>query len=51
MMPMGAGAGQGGDAEHKGRVRLTGDQEELFGKPDKASAPVIGVDDEKPKKA
>lgn len=53
MMPMGAmgaGGGQGGDTEHKGRVRLAGDQEELFGKPGKASAPVIGADDEKLKK-
>lgn len=50
MMPMGAG-GQGGDSEHKGRVRLAGDQEELFGKPDKASSPVIGVDDGPKKKS
>lgn len=50
MMPMGAGGGQGGDSEHKGRVRLSGDQEELFGKPGKASASVIGLDDEKTKK-
>jgi hypothetical protein len=50
MMPMGAGGGQGGDSEHKGRMKLAGDQEELFGKPGKASAPVIGAEDEKPKK-
>lgn len=50
MMPMGAGGGQGGDSEHKGRVRLSGDQEELFGKPGKASAPVIGAEDERPAK-
>jgi uncharacterized protein YukE len=50
MMPMGAAGGQGGDSEHKGRLKLAGDQEELFGKPGQASAPVIGAEDEKPKR-
>lgn len=47
MMPMGmgAGGGQGGDAEHKSRSRVVGNPQDIFGKPEKASAPVIGDDD------
>jgi uncharacterized protein YukE len=44
MMPMGA-QGQGGDEEHKSRSRVVGDPADIFGKPAKASAPVIGDDD------
>jgi uncharacterized protein YukE len=48
MMPMapmmGMGQGQGG-GEHKSRTRVVSDPLELFGKPEKASAPVIGDDD------
>ncbi len=44
MMPMGQGGG--GDEDHKSRSRLVGDPAEIFGKPDKASAPVIGDDDD-----
>jgi hypothetical protein len=42
---MGAG-GQGGDGDHKSRSRLVGDPLDIFGKPEKASAPVIGDDDD-----
>ena len=52
MMPMapmmgGAGAGQGGggDSEHKSRSRVVGNPQDIFGKPAKASTPVIGADD------
>jgi hypothetical protein len=48
MMPMGAmgGAqGQGGDNEHKNRSRVKGNPVDIFGKPEKASTPVIGADD------
>ena len=44
MMGMG-GQGQGGDAEHKSRSRVVGNPQDIFGKPEKASAPVIGADD------
>ena len=43
MMGMGMGQGQGGD--HKSRTRIVGDPQDIFGKPEKASAPVIGDDD------
>jgi len=49
MMPMGgmgAGGGQGGDEDHKSRSRLVGDPADIFGKPEKASAPVIGDEDD-----
>jgi hypothetical protein len=47
MAPMmgGAGQGQGGDAQHKSRTRVTGDPQDIFGKPEKASTPVIGAED------
>jgi uncharacterized protein YukE len=48
MMPMGGmmgGMGQGGSGEHKSRSRLVADPADIFGKPEKASAPVIGDDD------
>ncbi len=44
-MPMGA-QGQGGDGDHRSRSRLVGDPADIFGKPEKASAPVIGDDDD-----
>ncbi|HEX6353964.1 WXG100 family type VII secretion target [Actinophytocola sp.] len=44
MMPMG-GQGQGGDADHKSRSRVQGDPQDIFGKPPRASTPVIGADD------
>jgi hypothetical protein len=46
MMPMGGGQGQGGDADHKSRSRVVGDPQDIFGKPAKASAPVIGDDED-----
>ena len=45
MAPMGGGQGQGGDAEHKTRSRVVGDPQDIFGKPEKASTPVIGAED------
>jgi uncharacterized protein YukE len=42
---MGAGQGQGGDAERKARTRVKGNPEDIFGKPAKATTPVIGADD------
>ncbi len=44
MAPMGGGAGgqQGGDKEHKSKVRLAGSTEEVFGKPKKTAPPVVG---------
>ena len=49
MMPMGGmmgGMGQdGGGGEHKSRNRLVADPADIFGKPEKASAPVIGDED------
>lgn len=49
MMPMapmmGMGMGQNGSGEHKSRTRLVSDPQDVFGKPEKASAPVIGDDD------
>ncbi|WP_051386043.1 WXG100 family type VII secretion target [Actinokineospora inagensis] len=44
-MPMGMGGmGQSGGSEHKRRTRVTGDPQEIFGKPTKSSPPVIGED-------
>ncbi|MFL6121131.1 WXG100 family type VII secretion target [Actinophytocola sp.] len=44
MMPM-TGAGQGqGDQAHKPRAKVVGDPKDIFGKPEKASTPVIGAD-------
>jgi hypothetical protein len=48
MMPMGGmmgGMGQDGGGDHKSRSRLVADPAEIFGKPEKASAPVIGDED------
>jgi hypothetical protein len=48
MMPMSPMMGMGGQnsgGEHKSRTRVVSDPQELFGKPEKASAPVIGDDD------
>ena len=47
MAPMMGGMGMGGNqgGEHKTRTRIVGDPQDIFGKPDKASAPVIGDDD------
>jgi uncharacterized protein YukE len=45
MSPMMGMGNQGGGGEHKARTRVVADPQELFGKPDKASAPVIGDDD------
>ncbi len=42
---MGAGGQQGGDKEHKAKVRLTGSTEELLGKPKKTAPQVLGEDD------
>jgi hypothetical protein len=44
MMPM-TGQGQGGDQAHKSRARIVGNPQDIFGKPEKASTPVIGADD------
>jgi uncharacterized protein YukE len=41
---MGGGA-QGGDQDHKNRSRVVGNPTDIFGKPEKASTPVIGADD------
>jgi hypothetical protein len=49
MMPFmgGMGAqGAGGDGDHKSRSRVVGDPHDIFGKPAKASTPVIGADDD-----
>jgi len=48
MMPMGGmgGQGQGGDGEHKSRSRVVGNPQDIFGKPEKASTPVIGADED-----
>jgi uncharacterized protein YukE len=47
MMPMMGGAQSqgGGDADHKSRSRVVGDPTDIFGKPEKASTPVIGAED------
>jgi uncharacterized protein YukE len=45
MMPMGGQGQGGGDAEHKSRSRVAGNPQDIFGKPEKASAPVIGAED------
>lgn len=42
--PMMGAMGQGG-GDHKSRTRVVGDPQDIFGKPDKASSPVIGDDD------
>ncbi|MGM1059065.1 WXG100 family type VII secretion target [Saccharothrix sp. Mg75] len=39
-----AGGQQGGDKEHKAKVRLAGSTEELFGRPKKSAPPVLGED-------
>jgi uncharacterized protein YukE len=45
-MPMGGmggmRGGQGGDAEHKSKIRVAGDPREIFGKPDRTAPPTIG---------
>ncbi|MBW4715999.1 WXG100 family type VII secretion target [Saccharothrix obliqua] len=41
---MGAAGQQGGDKEHKSKVRLAGTTEELFGKPKKTVPEVLGED-------
>lgn len=45
-MPMGmggmGGARGGGDAEHKSKLKLTGDPREIFGKPERTAPPTIG---------
>ncbi|GAA1279394.1 WXG100 family type VII secretion target [Saccharothrix xinjiangensis] len=40
----GAGGQQGGDQDHKSKVRIAGSTEELFGKPGKSAPPVLGDD-------
>jgi uncharacterized protein YukE len=40
-----AAGGQGGDQNHKNRSRVVGNPTDIFGKPEKASTPVIGADD------
>jgi uncharacterized protein YukE len=45
MMPM-SGAQGGGDGDHKSRSRVVGNPLDIFGKPEKASTPVIGADDD-----
>lgn len=49
MMPMMggmAGQGMGGDGDHKSRSRVIGNPHDIFGKPEKASTPVIGADED-----
>jgi uncharacterized protein YukE len=45
-MPMGGmggmRGGQGGDAEHKSKIRISGDPRDIFGKPDRTAPPTIG---------
>ncbi|HYQ64822.1 WXG100 family type VII secretion target [Actinophytocola sp.] len=46
MSPMMGGQGQGqGDQTHKSRARVVGNPQDIFGKPERASTPVIGADD------
>jgi uncharacterized protein YukE len=50
MMPMapmmgGMGGQGGGDGQHKNRSRIVGNPADIFGKPEKASTPVIGGED------
>ncbi|HEY7592966.1 MAG TPA: hypothetical protein VH969_07395 [Actinophytocola sp.] len=45
MAPMMGMMGQGSGGDHKPRTRLMGDPQDIFGKPEKASSPVIGDDD------
>ncbi|GAA3461097.1 WXG100 family type VII secretion target [Saccharothrix longispora] len=40
----GAGGQQGGDKEHRAKVRLAGSTEQLFGKPKKSAPSVLGED-------
>ena len=42
--PMGGGGQQGGDKDHKSKVRIAGSAEELLGKPKKTAPPVLGED-------
>ncbi|HEX6345456.1 hypothetical protein [Umezawaea sp.] len=42
--PMGAGGQQGGDKEHRSKVRLAGSAEDVLGKPKKTAPPVLGTD-------
>lgn len=44
MMPMmgGMGGNQGGDKEHKSKLRISADPKEIFGEPEKTAPPVIG---------
>ncbi|MFC7617904.1 hypothetical protein ACFQV2_35350 [Actinokineospora soli] len=44
MMGGGMMGGQNGANEHKPRNRVQGKPEDIFGKPEKASPPVIGND-------
>ncbi|HEX2130577.1 MAG TPA: hypothetical protein VHH15_03390, partial [Actinophytocola sp.] len=49
MMPMGmmGAMGQNGqDGDHQSRSRVVADPVDIFGQPEKASAPIIGADDE-----
>ncbi|MBB4911390.1 WXG100 family type VII secretion target [Actinophytocola algeriensis] len=46
MMPMAGAQGGGGDGDHKSRSRVVGNPLDIFGKPEKASTPVIGGDDD-----
>jgi WXG100 family type VII secretion target len=46
MSPMMGGQGQGqSDQTHKSRARVVGNPQDIFGKPERASTPVIGADD------
>ncbi|MFC4853873.1 WXG100 family type VII secretion target [Actinophytocola glycyrrhizae] len=46
MAPMMGAGGKGGDADHKSHSRVVGNPLDIFGKPEKASTPVIGADDD-----
>jgi len=46
MAPMMGGRGMGGDNDHKSHSRVVGNPHDIFGKPEKASTPVIGADDD-----
>jgi len=46
MSPIMGGQGQGqSDQTHKSRARVVGNPQDIFGKPERASTPVIGADD------
>jgi uncharacterized protein YukE len=45
MMGAGMGGQGGGDGQHKNRSRVVGNPADIFGKPEKASTPVIGGED------